>query len=66
MAEPRFVRIERPSRQALVVFCPRCDRPIDRVRKQWCSPACIEYARRWRRALEDYWKGQEEHATATG
>lgn len=55
MSEPRFVRIERRSRQLPVPHCPRCDKPLTRFQKKWCSPACWQAAFRARQALEHYW-----------
>ena len=56
-SEPKFLRIERRSQQrgAWVPSCDRCGKLLPRLRKRWCSQACINVGSYWADQLNKYW-----------
>lgn len=58
LAEPRLVRIERPSRQIALVIphCKRCGKRLWRRQEKYCSHRCAQNAWWWKKRLELYWR----------
>ncbi len=59
--EPRFVRVERPSKSLVAIFpqCERCGKRLEGMQRRWCGNTCRNAVWSAERSLNRFWRSQD-------